>query len=345
MTASKLNFSGGGVHEVAALRFDGALVAGHFDSADAANAAIVALSDYRAVWSTLNPLATLPDGRVLNPRSLTRGSRAGAKHVTQRASLMLDFDPPRPQNSMSTHMEHEAALMQARECRTWLGTLGWPLLPLCDSGSGAHLRPRVEMGSDGESNRLVQRLLQSLRHRYRFVDIGTFDLPRLCRYYGTRNKKSGADTPERPWRMAKVLDAGDVGVPVTREQIANVIAKIGLPALPSYGGTERPDPRAVDRTIRQVAEWLDKLGVALTEIVPLPDGRTLLRLSHCPMDRTHVGSSAGIGVSVSGIPQNFCKHTSCGMPFSDWRAAVEKRHGVKLQIGRQLIFKKNGATA
>jgi len=112
---------------------------------------------------------------------------------------------------------------------------------------------------------------------------------------------------------------------------------------PRYGGTEKPDPAAVDRTIRQIAEWLDKLGVELTEIVPLGDGRTLLRVSHCPLDATHVGSSAGIGISVSGRPLRMCHHTSCGMRWTEWLAAVEKKHGVRLQpTGRQLIFK-NGA--
>lgn len=339
MTAeSKLNFSAGGVHEVAALRSDGALVAGHFDSANAADAAIAALGDYRAVWSTLNPVAVLPSGRTLNPTRLTRGSRAGAQHIERRTSLMLDFDPPRPAaNTMSTAAELEAALQQATDCRAWLRSLGWPLLPLCLSGSGYHLRPRVEMGSE-----LARRLLESLRHRYSFVDVGMFDLPRLCRYYGTWNRKSAENTAERPWRQSAVIDSGDVGALVSREQIASVIAKIGLPTIPTFNVTEKPNSAAVDRTIRQLAEWLDKIGVVLTEIVTLGDGRTLLRLSHCPANPDHNGSSAGIGVSVSGRPQNFCRHSSCGMPWSEWLRSVEQKHGVKFQIGPRLIFK-NGA--
>src|SRR5882762_2858386 len=132
---SCLNFVGGGIHEVAALRSDGALVAGHFDNTAAADAAIAALENYRAVWSTLNPLVALPQGRTLNPAGLSRGLRAGSRYIVKRTSLRFDFDPPRPANTMSTDSEHEAALKQARECRAWLRSLGWPSLPLCDSGS------------------------------------------------------------------------------------------------------------------------------------------------------------------------------------------------------------------
>jgi hypothetical protein len=108
---------------------------------------------------------------------------------------------------------------------------------------------------------------------------------------------------------------------------------------PRYSGPEKSDPVAVDRTIRQLAEWLAKIDIELTEIVPLSDGRTLLRLSHCPANPDHNGSSAGIGVSVSGRPQNFCRHTSCGMPWSEWLCSVETETGVRLQLGRKLIFK------
>lgn len=150
-----LNFNGGGIHEVAALRSDGALVAGHFDNPDAADGAVAKLSDYRAVWSTLNPVAVLPSGRALNPARLTRGLRVGAQHIERRASLLFDFDPPRPKGTMSTDAEHASALAQACECRAWLHSLGWPLLAVCDSGSGAHLRPFVDLEASAADSRFT----------------------------------------------------------------------------------------------------------------------------------------------------------------------------------------------
>jgi hypothetical protein len=133
-----LNFAGAGVHEVAAL-VGGVFVAGCFDSPDAAAPAIADLGgSYSACWSSLNPLATLPEGRILNPSHLTRGAGRTKEHIAKRVSLLLDFDPPRPKNTMSTDGEREAASGQAQECREWLRSMGWPLLPLTDSGSGFH---------------------------------------------------------------------------------------------------------------------------------------------------------------------------------------------------------------
>jgi hypothetical protein len=205
--STRLNFEGGGIHEVAGMRGDGVLIAGHFDSADAADAAIARAGDCCAVWSSLNPLRSLPRGRSLNPSRLTRGWRAGAGHVERRVSLLIDMDPPRPAGTMSSDGEHEAALVQARECRAWLRALGWPLLWLCDSGSGAHLRAFVDMDVSAESTRLVQRVLRALKQRYSFVDTTACDLPRLCRYYGTWNRKSAENSPDRPWRQSAVLES------------------------------------------------------------------------------------------------------------------------------------------
>ena len=146
--SNSLNFVEGGTREVAAICREGVLVAGHFGADGAAKAAIDRLTDYRAVWSTLNPLSTLPQGRTLNPPQLTRGARVGAASVSRRVSLLFDFDPPRPKDTMSTDAEHEAALRQAEECRTHLRSLGWPHLPLCDSGSGAHLRAYVDLDTE-----------------------------------------------------------------------------------------------------------------------------------------------------------------------------------------------------
>lgn len=338
MSAHTLNFSGGRTHEVAAMRRDGVLVAGHFDSPDATEQVIAALGDYRAVWTTLNPLAVLPSARALNPSRLSRGARAKAQHIARRTSLLFDFDPPRPTDTMSTDAEHEAALTQARQCRAWLCSLGWPLLPLCDSGSGAHLRAYVDMDVSGENTRLVQRVLRALKQRYSFADCTASDLPRLSRYYGTMNRKSAENSPERPWRVSHVLDSGDCNAIVTHEQIEFVIAEIGLPVIEHAHTEEKPDPAKVERTIARLADYLARIGVELTDIVPLSDGRTLLRLSHCPLNHSHTGSSAGIGVSVSGRPLMMCKHTGCAMPWSEWRAAVEKKHGISMQLESRLIF-------
>lgn len=335
------------IHEYMIRLRSGRMLFGYFDSdRDAAvHAAIAPYADtLTGAWRSLNPLRS--DSRVLlmlHAAALHPSKhRAGAADISHRTTLLLDFDADCESDEMSTDEEHAAAIIQADQCSAWLVSLGWPRPTRIDSGRGCQLHVAVDLPADSSTDALVKNLLRSLKVRYSLIDTGMHDRARLARLPGFWNRKSGVSTAKRPWRKSAVVDAGDSAL-VSREQITAVIAKIGLPAIQTYSGTEKPNSAAVDRTIQQLAAWLDKIDVTLTEIVTLGDGRTLLRLSHCPANPDHNGSSAGIGVSVSGRPQNFCRHSSCGMPWSEWLRSVEQKHGVKFQTGRRLIFK-NGAT-
>ena len=338
------------VHEYMIRLRDGRMLFGYFDSEeDTARAAIAPYANpLTGAWKSLNPIR--PDSALLsalNAPMHRSAHRAGIVDILCRARLLLDFDAACGPEEMSNDTEHGDTIVQAGECSTWLMSLGWPRPKQLDSGRGCQLHVAVNLPADSNTDTLARDLLRSLKSRYALIDVGMHDRPRLARLPGFWNRKSASPTSDRPWRLARVLDPGDVGALVSRAQIEAVIAKIGLPKpAPFHSGPEKSDPTAVDRTVRQLAEWLDKIEVVLTEIVSLGDGRTLLRLSHRPLDAAHLGSSAGIGVSLSGLPLNMCQHTSCAMRFSQWRELVERKHGVKLQLGgsgRRLIFK-NGAT-
>ena len=333
-----LNFAGGGIHEIAGMRGDGVLIAGHFDSPDAADAAVARAGDCRAVWSSLNPLRTLPPGRTLNPLQLTRGRRAGAEHVKCRVSLLFDMDPPRSTGTMSTDAEHEAALTQARECRAWLLSLGWPLLPLCDSGSGAHLRAFVKMDASAEHTRLVQRVLFALKQRYSFVDPTACDLPRLCRYYGTWNRKSALNSPERPWRQSAVLERGEQ-TPVTVAQLEALCELLRVPAIqPSGDGIARPG--AQEKFLRRFAAYCERIGVDVRAIRRLGNGTLFVQTEFCLLNEDHTGSSCGVGVGPDGVRKNLCKHAGCAMPWAQWARLVEAKHDVQMQLDGEIRWKR-----
>lgn len=338
MTKFLLNFAGGGLHEVVALRSDGTLAMGHFDVLEAADAAIARLKLYRAIWSTLNPLASLPPGRTLNPMQLTRGSRAGAANVSRRCSLLFDFDPPRPKNTMSTDAEHEAALAKANECRTWLRSLGWPHLPLCDSGSGAHVRAYVDMDASAESTRLVQRVLRALKQRYSFVDSTASDLPRLCRFYGSWNRKSAENSPERPWRQSAVLHEGAQTV-VTVDQLEALCELIRVPALqPSGDGVARPG--AQEKFVRRFTAYCERIGVNVDAVRQLGDGTVFVQTEFCLLNDDHMGSSCGVGVAPDGVRKNLCKHNSCAIPWAKWSRLVEEKYGETMRLDGEIRWKK-----
>lgn len=333
-----MNFAGGGIHEVAALLQDNSFVVGHFDSPSSADAAIAWLENYRAVWSSLNPVATLPDGRRLNPARLTRGLRVGAAHIAARVSLLFDFDPPRPTGVMSTDDEHEAALRQARGCRDWLRSLGWPLLTVCDSGSGAHLRPIVEMDTSAENTKLIQRTLTALQRKFSFVDVGMWDLPRLCRYYGAWNRKSAENNPERPWRMSAVLEAGE-STPVSIAQMEALCELMRIPPIkPSRDGIARPG--AQEKFVRRFAAYCERIGVSVDVVRQLGDGTVLMQTEFCLLNEEHTGSSCGVGVGRDGVRKNLCKHSGCAMPWARWARLVEKKYGELMRLDGEIRWKR-----
>lgn len=330
-----LNFVGGGIHEVAALRSDGALVVGHFDNPTAAEASIAALENYRAVWSTLNPLVALPEGRTLNPARLTRGSRAGARHIVKRTSLLFDFDPPRPANTMSTDEEHEAALTQARDCRLWLPSLGWPILALCHSGSGAHLRAYVDMDTSAESTRLVQGALRALKQRYSFVDSTASDLPRLCRYYATWNRKSAENSPERPWRLSAALDEGE-RTPVIVAQLEALCKLLHVPVI-QPGGDGIARPQAVEKFVRRFTAYAEGLGATITAVKTAGGGKTLILTSPCLLHDDHDG---GVGITADGVRCVQCFHNRCAIGWARWSRSVEEKYKQPMLLDGVIQWKK-----
>jgi hypothetical protein len=327
---------------------EGRRLFGYYEGVPAARSAINKVADAAVgVWVGLNPISA--DSillATLNEPLHQSAHRAAAADIARRRTLLFDFDAQLADgcsgDEMSNDLEHDAAMAQAAQCASWLVSLGWQRPKAINSGRGAQLHSAVDLSTDAATTALIRNLLLALKSRYPLLDPGMFDLPRLARLPGQWNRKSDAPTPERPWRMATVLDEGDAGL-VTQAQIEAVIATIGLAPPVQHSGPETPDPEKVQRVIERLASYLDRIGIALQEIVPLSDGRTLLRLDRCPLyPELHFGSSTGIGLSVSGRPLRMCQHSnSCGaMGWAEWRRAVEKRTGVQMPLGGTLIFSK-----
>jgi hypothetical protein len=337
----ELNFAGDGVHEIAALRLDGSLVAGCFDRLDAAESAIAALGgSYKAVWSTLNRAATLCAGRTLNPARLTGGPRVKNSHIEPcYISLLFDYDPPRARGTMSTNAEYEAALTQAQNDREWFhSSLGWPRVSICGSGSGAHLRPFVNLEATPENTRLVARVLAALKQRSSFIDVGRYALNQLCRYYGTWNRKSAENDPLRPWRMSTVLDPGDSTL-VTREQLMDLCDVIGVPEIKLAGdGIARPE--AQEKFVRRFSAYCERIGVTIDAVRQLGDGTVLIQTEFCLLNEDHTSSSCGVGVGRDGVRKNLCRHNGCAMPWSQWSRAVEQKFRQPMRLDGEITWKR-----
>lgn len=176
--------------------------------------------------------------------------------------LFLDFDPVRPSNTSSTDAEHMDAIAAAKECRTYLTSLGWPEPLLGDSGNGANLLYHILLPNDQPSRELVKSCLEVLSLKVSnpsvHLDTSTSNPSRLIRVYGTMNCK-GENTKERSYRRAKLLEVPPTINVVSKGQLSDLAS--ALPSTPEEKGRKEFDiakwVKAHDVRLRC---WLEKWG-------------------------------------------------------------------------------------
>lgn len=119
--------------------------------------------------------------------------------------------------------EHAAAIQKVMDIREWLISKGWPAgaFILADSGNGGHLAVKISLPNDEAARELVKRFLETLDAAFSDdevkVDTTTYNAARIWKIYGTTARK-GSDTNDRPHRLAKILDAPDEMVTVSRSR-------------------------------------------------------------------------------------------------------------------------------
>jgi len=175
-------------------------LSGVFDDYDAAAAFALAAEDEQAVYFGLNPRSSPPTNE------LRPGKASSDEDVAERRWLLTDCDPIRPADTPSTDAEKKAAFEVLSCVVLWCKKQGWPAPLLGDSGNGWHALWRIDLPADDDG--LVERVLAALAARFdkaaAKVDTRVFDPPRICRLYGTLNRK-GEESPERPYRYSRLL--------------------------------------------------------------------------------------------------------------------------------------------
>ncbi len=138
--------------------------------------------------------------------------------ITRRRWLLIDADAERPAGISSTDAEHTAALSHVVAIRDTRSAQGWPLPVLADSGNGGHLLYRIDEPAD--DNGLIQRVLKAFAFYHDtaaiHIDQTVFNAARICKLYGTQAAK-GDPTPERPHRIARIIEAPSTIAPVPHE--------------------------------------------------------------------------------------------------------------------------------
>jgi len=293
-------------------------VAGYFDDwAKLATAAVKLQA--RGIYVTLNPVQPALLARAHNRvRDLGAGDAAtGDADIVARRWLPVDCDPARPAGISASAAEHELALARARAIRDHLREQGWPEPVLADSGNGGHLLYRIDLPAADAG--LVARVLRSLAFLCEdegvLLDQTVANPARIWKLYGTVARK-GDDTPERPHRLARLLEAPETFVPVSRALLEALAAV--PPAEPPSAATTFGRTGSAGKGEFDLAAWISDHGLAVEGPRKWgAQGAERWIFPVCPWNPAH-RRSAYIVRFASGALAAGCHHNSCR--GHDWHA-------------------------
>jgi hypothetical protein len=265
---------------------------------------------------------------------------SGDKDVAVYKWLLVDCDPARPSGVSSTDPEKAAAREVADNVRDyfewingWEGE-GYPTV-LADSGNGFHVLVRIQLLADDESSSLVRAVLESLSAKFSTpavkVDTVVYNRARICKLYGTVSRK-GEDTPERPHRMAKLIDVPDA----LEHQDPTVIAPVTVlqriaAAMPAskpkvIGAAAAADE--IELKCQRMEKFLAKAGVAHRPRMDYGAGSYKWQLEQCPFNPEHKAPDSFAFVQNSGAVGWKCSHDSCAKNgWHEFRATLRPRTG------------------
>ncbi len=247
--------------EVRILHRNGAPGLGRFTLVDAFERAVRHADDQpdvSGIYVTLNPVRS--DASWPHPlnRIVVGGPGAKDADIAVRRWLLVDLDPRRPTKTNATAAEHQAAIDAAGRIGRALLNRGWPAPVQAISGNGAHLLYHLaDWPNDPDSTKQAQRLLRTIAQRFTTetvdVDVTVFNASRISKVYGTTPKK-GDQSPDRPWRPARILVQPDPLVPLTQIRANSIEDWLTqkTPTAPPLAKT----PSAF--TGNQMQDWLDR---------------------------------------------------------------------------------------
>jgi hypothetical protein len=293
------------------------------------------LSDVQGVYVTLNEINPALLSRRANRVKMKLGRKDATTadaDIIRRRWLPVDLDPVRPSGVSSTDEEHAAAISKAEWIAAFLETVGFPSPVLADSGNGAHLLYAIDLPNDDDATVLVKECLATLDALFSddsvAVDTANYNAARIWKLYGTVSRK-GDDTPDRPHRMARIIDAPEdpeIAGADTLQRLANLLPK-DEPKISSKSGDKKID----------LSAWLSDHGIGVANERPWQGG-TLFVLEECPFSSAHKDGAFAIQFSNGAIYAG-CHHNSCGggkQRWSELRAMYEVKKGQnERRAGRQ----------
>ena len=325
--ALRLWFQAGDVFEVRVLDAVSAdyrrehIESGYFDyeHISAVPEALKRLLSFRGVYVTVNPVNPDLLARAVNRlRPAGRNPTTADTDIVRRRWLLIDCDPRRASGVSSSNAEHESALAKAREIRDGLSSLGWPKPVLTDSGNGAQLMYRIDLpADDGELVRRVIGEIAKASSEQVAIDTSVHNPARIWRLPGTMNCK-GDSIPERPHRMARILEEPQDIVSVSREQMQDIVSHQSEDTQTDVPDDDWKHTMPAFDLDSWIAQYCPELGSPQ----PWKGGRKWI-FPVCPFNEAHANKSAVLIQEPSGAVAFKCHHNGCS--GNDWRALRELR--------------------
>ena len=325
--ALRLWFQAGDVFEVRVLDAVSAdyrrehIESGYFDyeHISAVPEALKRLLSFRGVYVTVNPVNPDLLARAVNRlRPAGRNPTTADTDIVRRRWLLIDCDPRRASGVSSSNAEHESALDKAREIRDGLSSLGWADPIMTDSGNGAQLMYRIDLpADDGELVRRVIGEIAKASSEQVAIDTSVHNPARIWRLPGTMNCK-GDSIPERPHRMARILEEPQDIVSVSREQMQDIVSYQSEDTQTDVPDDEWKHTMPAFDLDSWIAQYCPELGSPQ----PWKGGRKWI-FPVCPFNEAHTNKSAVLIQEPSGAVAFKCHHNGCS--GNDWRALRELR--------------------
>lgn len=262
------------------------------------------------------------DTFVKKPKSTTTDG-----DIVRRKLVLVDLDPSRSAGISASDYELEKAHLKAVSVYRYLIGEGFKEPLITKSGNGWHVYVTCDMPNDEFHNELVKRFLQSLSKMFTDDDVEidekVFNPARIDKLIGTWAKK-GANSEERPWRLATIVKIPEDMSPNDDslfQRIADFLPKEEPRVLPNQ---QRRMAYSANQPFDLVS-WMNEHGIRYRE---KKNGKsTLYELEECPWIDAHSDRKkwdSALFVDEFGKITFNCTHSHCkGKTWHDVRLKYE----------------------
>ena len=95
-------------------------------------------------------------------------------------------------------------------------------------------------------------------------------------------------------------------------------------------------PVAVERFVNRFSAYCERVGVAVTNVRTLHNGKVLIDTEPCLL---HVDHPGAVGVTADGVRCVQCFHARCSIGWAKWRRAVEAKFKVPMHLEDEVLIR------